>query len=397
MLPSRSPGQLYFLAKLIWDSKPIDPDELAARLMTIFAEPWRFLPYHLKLELLHAVSLCHVASDETKQKMKPALEALLTDDPWWNSGVVDALGFVGAFEDEGDATGIGEQIRNLVNGPDGEDERSVLAGIFGAQLDHPHAHAHSEAIASLEPEVKAKFLNRAALGCNPDSMNLGIVLHEIVEAGSFECEPTLRKWATILPVKSGLYDPPGRVLVLLLAHLGLAQLALPLDETDGFKESPAAKALRACGEIIYWTCRSDLDERAIAKGCERLLYLLSRHELGIGASAFMLMGHAMRETMAKLMIGGKTEPLWQSITSKWSVPIVEICREALRRPDLQHSYFTELYHDHKWRDATHDWRRFAIDILGSCGAIDDIALLKAFANDPDLTQSAMAAIRTLER
>lgn len=397
MLPSRSAGQLYFLAKLIWDCKHVNADELAARLITIFGDPWRFLPYHLKLELLHAVSLCHAASAETKQSIKPALEALLTDDPWWNSGIFDALGFVGAFDDEGDAAGIAEQIRTLVHGPDRDDERSALAGIFGAQMDHPHAHAYSEAIASLEPQVKAKFLNMAALGCDPDSMNLGIVLHEIVEAASSECEPALRKWATTLPVKSGLYDPPGRVLVLLLAHLGLAQLALPLDETDGVKESPAAKALRACGEIAYWICRSDLDEAAIAKGCERPLHLLCSHELGIGASAFMLMGHAMRGTMAKLMIGGRSEPLWRSIVGKWSVPIVDICRQALRRPDLQHSYFTELYHDYKWRDDTHDWRRFAIDMLGSFGAIDDIALLKAFANNPDLTKSAVAAIRSLER
>lgn len=397
MLPTRSPGQLYFLEKLVWICKPIDPEELAARLMTIFGEPWRFLPYHLKLELLHAVSVCHAVSDETKRRMKSALEALLTDDPWWNSTVVDALGFVGAFDDEGDAAGIAEHIRDLVNGPDGEDERSVLAGLFGAQMDHPHAHAYSEAIASLEPEVKAKFLNRAALGCDPNSMDLGILLHAIVETGRSECEPALREWAMTLPVKSALYDPPGRVLVLLLAHLGLAQLALPLDEPVGIEETPAAKALRACGEIVYWMCRRDLDDAAVAKACERPLGLLSRHELGIGASAFMLTRYAMGATMAKHMIGGRSEPLWQLIASRWSARIAEICREALRRPDLQHSYFTELYRDYKWRDDRHDWRRFALDMLGRYGVIDDIALLKTFANYPSLSKVAMDAIMSLER
>ena len=399
IVPSRTPGQLYFAAKLIWACGAIDPNELALHLLAMFGQPWRFLPHHLRLELLHALGLCQEASDETKRKVKPALEALLTDNPWWNSIVVDALHFVGAFDDEGDSVGIAEQIKDLVNGPDGEDERSVLAGIFSAQMDHPHAHAHSEAIASLEPAVKARFLNRAALGLglDPDPISLGVLMDDIVMANSPECEPALRKWAMSLPVKSALYDPPGRVMVLLLAHVGLARLALPLDATEGLKESTGAKALRACGEIVYWTCQPDLDDVAIVKGCERALHLLTRHELGVGASAFMLMDRALSGTMAQLMIEGRTETLWMSISSRFSKQIADVSRQALRRPNLQHSYFTELYRDHKWRDNDNDWRRFAIDILGNFGTTDDIDLLKAFANDPNLTKSAMGAITSLER
>lgn len=395
MVTSASSGQLYFLAKLLWASDPIDRNGLARNLTALFSTDFRRLPFHARFELLHATSLCSGTDPEIRQDLKTVLEALLGEDPVWNSSVFDALSFIGAFEGEGDTASIVDQIHALVDGPDGADEREVCAGIFGMQMDHPHSDAYCEAFNGLDPEIKARFLTMAALGSDPNAFSLGYILHNIVEINSPMCEPALRKWATTLPIKSALYDPPGQTSVLLLAHLGLAQLRLPLEESAQIEEPASAKALRACAEVVYWMGRSDLSYADIAAKCERPWQYLNRHELGVGAGALMLIQNALSETMTKMLFGERSEPLWTALVSVYAKEIAELCRHALSRPDIQRFYFHEILQV-QWMDETRDWRRFSIETLGNLGTSDDITQLKPFVQDPALAKTALDSIKQLE-
>jgi len=67
-----------------------------------------------------------------------------------------------------------------------------------------------------------------------------------------------------------------------------------------------------------------------------------------------------------------------------------VCREALRRADIQKGYFPHFSHDKT------EALEFAIDVISRYGEGSDKLLLKAWSEHRDLGRSAIAAIKKLE-
>ena len=350
---------------------------------------WAEAPYHLRLDLMDAAEMCRPTNPEDLDALISAIEALPpTTHLFTSTAIVQALARLGALEDfeREHIDTVREEIRQCIAGPKDNKRQSQAYGIYAAQVDHPYSGAYYQAIAELQIEDRRTFLTMAANGAHDRAFCVEVLLIDLCSLGDPTVAGSVSRWTALPPTDS--VAPQDGVAAFLVAHIALARLHCPLPDNRSVVEGRAAKALAACGGILYWCNRDDLDEVSRQHGYAPLLRSLVRYVPGAALDAVR---HCEWILKYRLESMPGQSPVEGSIVSRFSDEAAEISRRSLSDPTSEVGYFQ--YH------SSADTKRnleFAIGILAQHGSSTDLRLLRGYANDAALGTAAIAAVRAID-
>ena len=379
-----SSGQVYLLLMLSRGA-----DIAAPLIMHALEKHWPRAPYHLRLDLLEAAHTCHPANKRERAELIAAVESL--PEPghvFISSMIVEALQGLGALEDsERDHIAVvRETVRECLADPEDADRCSVAYGLHSAQFDHPYCGAYCEVVADLPDNERKTLLTMAANGADDSAYFLAPLLIDLASFGDAEVGDSITRWTALPPTDGAM--PQNDIAVFVVAHIALAQLGCPLPDKRSEADGHAAEALVACGEILYWCNRFQLDETIRRNACDASLQVLIQHDRNAALGAIRHCEHALVDRLARRPGSDLSE---RSIVNGFPNEVVEICRHALSSPVSQVGYFRHYLEYDRQQDLT-----FAIDVVAQHGNSTDLRLLREYANDVALGTSAISAVRTIE-
>ncbi len=379
-----SPGQLYLFLALSRGT------EIAASLIVATIEThWPTAPYHLRLDLLDAARMSRSASDGERAALIAALEAL--PDPghiFISSTIVEVLQDLGALEDSEREhfTVVREQVEQCLADPKDPDRQALAYGLHSAQFDHPYAGAYCEVIANLSEDERKALFSMAADGADDTAFFLGPLLMELASFGDPGIGSSIARW-TALPPKD-CFMPQDAIAVFVISHIVLARFGCPLPDRRGDAIDPPTQALSACGAILYWCNRADLDEAAKRQVCDTALRILAGDGFSTALNVIRHCEHALIEGTHRLPDNAQIE---RSILSRFPAETADICRRALRDAGSQTGYFHHHFDFDHQQDMT-----LAMDVLARHGDSTDLGLIKGYADDNTLGKQAIEAVKSLE-
>ncbi len=383
-----SPGQVYLLLMLGQGAEVAAPF-----LVRAIESHWTGAPYHLKIALMDGTSISLADEERDRRALIAAIEELPSpENVMISTSMVEALQRLGAFEDpEREHVGVVlQQIRECLADPGSVDGHTTAYGVYSSKFDHPYSGAYYEAISGLPAEDRKALLMMAAKGA-PDTM--AFLLPLLLDLASYDDPGTgdcFSLW-TNLPATDN-FMPQDVIAVFAVAHVVLGRLGCPLPDQTG-ADGYSAEALTACGAVLYWLNRHDLDEMARRRFCEPYLQLLLQHDRGAALDVVRHCEHELqRWGLAEGLKGLAGAPSPElSIVGAFPAEAVEVCRPALADPSRQVGYFGS--------GPSYDDRQnlpFAMDVLACHGISEDRNLLRGYRDDDDLGTSAIAAIKALE-
>ena len=384
-----SHGQLYLLLALDRNAA-LDAPSLAPQLPLVLNRLWQWAPYHLRLELTHAArGAAYRATETDRQNLAQAIEQLPeTKNIIISTMIIEALKALGALDDS-EAEHINvvrDNIREIFGDQSNPDMQALAYGVWYGQFDHPYDGAYCQAVSELSPDKQKTLLIMAGRGASLESPFVSILINQLAAFNDPATNAIIDRWIKLPPVQCAMrQDAIGNFAV---AHIALGRLGCGLPELEGKHESDGARALAACGDILYWMNRIDLPNTQRRAACTDALALLSRHELGVAAAVISEFsnGHTIWSEGLSRLPG--TEKVYISIGEAFPAEIVQIFRECLRTPTLQRGYFEWLD-----RNQTFDC---AVQALDEWGDVTDISLLRIWSVVPSTAQQALKAIRKLE-
>lgn len=203
-------------------------------------------------------------------------------------------------------------------------------------------------------------------------------------SGPDVCE-ILTYWVKLPAVDA--FAPQEAMEVFVVAHELLARLRCDLPVSQDATVAGAALAVQSCGTLLYWINRSDLPESDRRVACRSAWTELDRHEKGVALTAIRecaLLGLRPRRIEDGEAGLGSIHHFFPGETA-------EVCRHALRRPDIQAGYFRHFFDS----DRKHGLL-FALRVLQACGTRSDLALLRQLSEHSSLGREAVKAIRCIE-
>ena len=379
-----SPGQVYLLLML---SRGAD---IAAPLVAqTLKTHWAGAPYHLRLDLLDAARMCHSASDSDRDALIEAVEELPPpSNVFVSSMILEALQGLGALEDSEreHIAPVRDQVKHCVTNPQDPERCTMAYGLYSSQFDHPYSGAYYEVIANLPEYERKTLLTMAANGAEDTAVFLAALLSDLASfADSRVCDSIIR-WTALPPTDS--FMPQDRVTVFVLAHVALARLGCPLPDRRGEADSYSTQALAACGAILYWCNRLELEETDKQHACDASLRILLQHQRGAALDVVRRCEHALVQRVKHL---SGSAPPERSLVNGFPIEAAEICRHALAAPLNQVGHFRHYSEYDRQQNLT-----FAIDVLAMHGNSTDLRLLREYADHAALGTSAIAAVRTIE-
>lgn len=378
------PGQVYLLLMLSRGAEVAAP--LVARALETH---WAGAPYHLRLDLLDAARMCRPANDSDRAALIAAVEALpQPGHVFISTMIVEALQGLGALEDsEREHIAIvREEVRQCLADPEDTDRCAMAYGLHSAQFDHPYCGAYYEVIADLPENDRKTLLTMAANGAGDTAFFLTPLLIDLASLGDSGVGDSIARWTALPPTDSVM--PQDGVAVFVAAHIALARLGCPLPDRQGEAVGHSADALIACGAILYWSNRVELDESTRRHACAAALQVLVRHERGSALDVIRYCERALVEGLKNLP---GPAPVERSIVNVFPIEAAEISRHALAKSASQVGYFRH-YSEYDGRQN----ETFAIDVLAQHGNSTDLRLLRKYAHDAAVGTSAIAAMKKIE-
>ena len=380
------PGQTYlFLTLCQLDGIP------ASFISRTIEGHWDRAPYHLRLALMHCAAIhCDAQDDSERERLVGLLEGLLEkSDGFFSSSVVDALQRLGALDDA--AQQHREVVRRNIGGclahPRDSQRQSEAWEIYTAQFDHPYSGAFCEELAALADHDRKTLFEMASKGAKGGDYSLGCLLLDLASLGDPAVGESIARWAGP-PPRDNREFPQGDIHAFVVAHIALARLGCSLPEPRAPDEDLAVKALNACGAILYWSNREDLDEGARLEACKPELAILAEGTKSAALDVLRACEDIFPDSLE--MLPGST-PVVRSVAARFPAEAAAISRDALRDPDGQIGYFLV------W--SRFDQQRileFGIRVLASFGKDSDRSLLRKFVSDEEHGLSAIAALKAIE-
>ena len=382
-----SDGQLYFLLRLarelIFDHFSNMTDVIARFVARTMRRRWSQAPYHLALHLLETAGSCHFAGEAEKAALIQALDSLPPcNNIWLASTITESLQFLGAFEESesGHRTEVCREVSRCLANADETTYTELAYGIYSRQFDHPFSRAYFEVLAGLPTHERKQLLLMAANGAEEGGLFLGILIDELASFGDPEVGQGLSRFTGLPPTKSGFSQKA--VDVFITAHIALARLGLSLSTEPEFTNFPPANSMAACGSVLYWINRNDLDEGTRRNKCGPAFSVLSRHR--------------QSATLEVLRLCDPRNYLWserylksvnRSIVDYFPGKSVELCHCALNQPEELIGYFSFN---------KNEALGYAIRVLAQYGGNEDLPPLRKYFEDRYLGTQAIDAVKRIE-
>ena len=381
---SLSNGQLYLMLKLM--QGPEITGIMTPFLARTIRSRWNDVPVHLALQLMRAAGMCFSSCESDRTALIQAIESLpKARNLFLSTEIVEALGSLGALEQSEieHQPSVHEQVRRCLADPLESDNCAMAYGIYSSQFDHPFSGAYCETISNLPNHERKVLLIMALNGAEYGAFFLDILIDELASYKDPDAGRYIARFATLPPADSVF--PQHDLCIFVTSHITLARIGSPLPDGQSTIDSPCAESLTACGVILYWINRYDLDECTTRTRCQPALNVLFRHRQDAALPAI----HQCDPTYSFWASHFPHMPAeTRCIVSFFPVEVAELCRCALNRSTMLASHFRHLD-----RIACF---RFAIDVLANHGKNADMSLLRRHVDDPDLGEPAIKALKKIE-
>ncbi|MCH8618024.1 nuclease-related domain-containing protein [Undibacterium sp. TS12] len=374
-----TPGQYYFLIGL---TRHVESYDIAAPHIVRLLQNIKDYPYNLQLDLIDFSQYLHNVGEPYRKEIVTILNMLIDKlGIMLNSGIFEALNAFGALEEEAQnhVLVIRLEIEQALN-TDGSKADALAWSLYSRQFDHPFDTAYWEEIHELDESRQKLLFYKACRGANSGFLLfLGTLIRRLSQFNDPAMAQVLFRW-TALPDRHSPM-PQEAIEIFINAHEALGVIKVALPQYRGESSSAAENAMLACGELIYWSSRKDLDEALISTYTAAARDVLLDHSLCASAGTLQLVTSCVFRSDRDQIL----------LTSQFPELCLVICREALMRRDKQVSYF-----QHKIRDDTHDIICFAIGVLGDMGDISDLSILRTLCDHGSYGTSSLKAIERIE-
>ena len=380
-----SPGQLYLFLTLC-RGVGIPASYLAGTIKT----QWDDAPYHLRLALLESAGWCSGVDDTDRTGLIEAVEELLNrHNPLLSSMIFETLQLLGAlddFEQEHKAV-VRQEIQNCLARPTECESQAEAWSIYSRQFDHPYSGAYLDILSGLTDHDRKTLWDMAAKGATETWFMLSPLLVDLASFGDPGVGESVAQWTALPPVDNRIM-PQEDISVYVVAHIALARLGCSLPGNQTVASNPSAKALAACGSILYWSNRADLAEPRKLDACNHALDVLMRHGKVAALDVIHECEYSSPDGLQHLP--GDT-PVVRSIVGRFPYETAAICRDALLDPAVQIGYFAHFSDSSRSANLA-----FAIDVLKVYGRSADCSLLRQYATDRYHGKGAIAALKAIE-
>lgn len=356
----------YLLAAEI--ANPQDPADAAA-LPALIARGWAQSAYHVRLAVLQAAQRFAAADEPARTRIGEALESLDTDGihVFLGSSLVEALAAYGRIDPIASLEDLQEQIAAVLAHSDDPKAAELAASMVDSQFeDEAIVGPYSEAIGSLPVDARVRFLCLAAAAPQP-RIWASWTLHRLADLAE-EFPP---------------HRPSIRAAVEPHAASPNADAFMPFEAVASW--DAAVRAWEWCADEppAGWS------EPTVWAELGRTLWFAHREQerdepphrlVEFGAVAVQ----ALMDLHQAQMHGRKDRPALAAIEDARRDEVRELLRWAVQHP--------ETFDSHRGRELL----RFTINSLGRVGTRDDVELLREYTMDPELGESAAAAIVTID-
>lgn len=376
-----SPGQLYFVLALSRLAYEIRSSFAQYVLPYLQQERWKFLPYHVRLDVLDYAHALRDVPDPIRQGYIDALQNLLPDlHPWLAQTAIEALNGLGALQEEEDQHV--ENVRLEVSGIlslESAEAPGAAWGIYNAQFDHPFCNAYIQVLDELPAQERLSFLRLACEGAEGEAFFLSSLIDELARLGDRFSIAHIMRWTQLPAQHSKLPQKAIETFVAAFVALGTLKHDLPA-ETLRFGGEPHENALLACGVLYHWLQRRDassvLEEKQVALALD---VLQSNPAVAVGVL------YTISRSISDF--GGRSVELVRAFPDQ----ALEVCRRALESPSNQPDYFDGAF----FTDHT-GILNFAINVVGMHGSVADLARLRLLIDDPQSATTALRAVKSIE-
>jgi hypothetical protein len=283
---AKTPGQFYLLLGLTRSTEYTK--EVVPYVRTLL-QNIRSCPYHLQLDVLNFVLYLRDAEEPYRTEMIDALDASLNKlGVMMNSMIFEALQALGALQEEeqNHTEVVRREIQEALDA-EGEDADRAAWGVFSCQFDHPFDSAYWDEIQGLDDARKKALLTKACRGAmRPHLSFLGILIRQLSDFNDPAVAPAIAPWTTLPDEKA--FMPQEAIEVFVTAHECLGHLGANLPLTRGDVTSDAQRALLACGELLYWSTRTDVHNPQTSSHTSGARSIMLDHSRCPSAGAFEL-------------------------------------------------------------------------------------------------------------
>ncbi len=381
-----TPGQIYFALALSRETYKLERDILnlaVDQTLPLFEnDRWKCLPYHLQLDLMHFAHFLPRDDIAQREKLSKALESLLPSlNPLLAGTAVEALSALGAMDDEisGHEVHVRQQVAEVLSSPGAEGAAEIAWEIYNGQFDHPFDSAYINVLDDLSNEQRLALMRLACMGASEYSFFVGSLMDKLAGEGDSLAVPMISRWARLPDPTTPIRQNAVEIYISALMALGKLQSDLPVDSCP-MGLGPGEDAMSACGIIYHWlrrrTCEAAEPEPPVVAALEALAVDPSRTIGVLCEISQSFIGHDPRGTL---------------LVTAFPARMVILARAALQRGDPMEGYFSGRH-----LFGRSDAERFAISIIGSYGAAEDLILLRTFVDQVELSGSARKALAEIE-
>jgi hypothetical protein len=342
----------------------------------------RSYPYHLQLDLIDFTQYLREVEEPYRTEMIGALQASLDKlGVMMNTMIFEALRALGALQEEEHnyVEVIKREIQDVLS-TEGPEADQAAWGVFSRQFDHPFDSSYWEEVHELDDVRRKLLLTKACRGAAKSFLSfLGILIRQLAEFNDPAVASAIGPWTALPDVKH--FMPQDAIEVFVAAHESLGHLGAELPESRGEASSNAERALLACGELLYWSNRSDVKHPQTSNHTHTAQAILLDHSTYASAGALYFTTSRMISAD-----GGR-----KSLMQEYPDLAVAICREALKWRDAQVSLSACAFQDEVTSIAA-----FSIQVLGSLGDRDDLHTLRDLCDHDNYGVGALDAIKKIE-
>lgn len=387
--PNLSNGQLYFLIHCYIYT--LDTAIIVSILPKLLHTHWQYAPYHLRLELIEIAGRCWEHSEADKQPLIQPLKELLAKEQhiFISNTITETLQKLGALSDDEveHKNFLMEEIDNILNDPEDTNNWLTAYRIYSNIFMHTFAEVYCEVFSQLSGIQRKIFLTMALRGTDQsDIFNFcACIITDLADFRDTASGKYIEPWV-VVPSKDSK-NKFTAMDIFVSAHVVLGLLGYRLPSQLNRSDSATTNALQACGEILYWCNRTDMELGERKKKCLEAWNVLMSHELGASIDAIRLCGSSSKNIMSDLP---NTEKNAFLISQVFPEKIVEVCRFSLLNRTIQQTHF----HDNEQEKS--NILKFAINQIGKHGSINDLPLLYTFVDDIYLGKDVIKAVKNLE-
>jgi hypothetical protein len=379
-LKQQRPGTLYFLTVLLGQYR--EDERIHAVLPLLLRTCWDWGFYHLRLDVIHLVEgFGYSLRDKPREAIKEILPSLLSNNPFLNTVVAEAMAKYGVLEPITDLESVNRELAQILSSPSDPTAQQSAHGAISKMFEDIYDGIYWDAIDSMSKEDQKLLYTMAAYGVPNYSFYGDSILAHLLEFNDPNTLPVFQLWASQIDVDSMSTQNAVRCYEIALrgcARFSNAPPRLKITESNSWL------AWQFYGEIIFWMSKPELVELEVNDKCRKLWEALTTELIYEAVDPLMRFQNSDRSVSLK---GGLASRMFRQFRE----PIRKILEFGLVHLDELTTVFSkgEIFNK-KYRE------EFVVNALGMVGNHQTVELLQPLVESAALGTLAVESIRKLK-